>query len=135
MLNLSVSIEGKTTADLEDALYEVKRMVSEDYTSGHSGNDTGSYSFSVTGEEEEEEEDDEGDRIMAQEIVFNVFVQVDETLNAEQIEEIRSNVFRAVRYWRDNMGLTPDDSEGIVGEIGVEHSTDYLLDDSGDLTE
>lgn len=52
MLELTITITGKSTSDLEFALEEVTRKVSEGYLSGMDSNDEGDYSFKVTGEEE-----------------------------------------------------------------------------------
>jgi len=58
MMNLAITIEGRTESDLEFALQEVTRLVGEGYTSGGNSNDTGSYSFNVSGEEEPPAEDE-----------------------------------------------------------------------------
>lgn len=52
MLKLTAEITGRTVADLELALQEVQRLVSGDFTSGANSNDTGGFSFNVSGEEE-----------------------------------------------------------------------------------
>ena len=57
MLNLTVNVEGKTSGDLELALQEIVRLVSEGYLSGGDGNDTGDYHFDILGEEEECEDE------------------------------------------------------------------------------
>lgn len=49
MLELKVHIKGKTTGDLELALVEVVKKVSEGYLVGTDSNDDGHYSFAVTG--------------------------------------------------------------------------------------
>jgi hypothetical protein len=46
-MKLSVNIEGKERCDLEFALAEVLRLVTEGYLSGHNENDTGNFSFYV----------------------------------------------------------------------------------------
>ena len=46
-LKLSVHVEGQETDDLQTALAEVLRRVSNDFTSGYDRNETGSYRFSV----------------------------------------------------------------------------------------
>ena len=48
MLELTITIKGKDTADLEVALEEVTRLVGEGYTSGHNANDTGRFDFDIT---------------------------------------------------------------------------------------
>lgn len=58
MLELSITIKGKTTSDLEYSLDEVKRLVSKGFLLGRDSNDSAEFCFSVTGEEEEEEDDD-----------------------------------------------------------------------------
>lgn len=58
MLTLTVEIEGKNEGDLELALQEVTRLVGEGYTSGNNSNDTGSFRFTVTGEEEAPDDDE-----------------------------------------------------------------------------
>ena len=59
MLELSITITGKTTSDLEYSLDEVKRLVSKGFLLGRDSNDSAGLCFSVTGEEEEEEENDD----------------------------------------------------------------------------
>ena len=46
-LTLSVQIEGQETDDLQTALEEVLRLVSNDFTAGYDSNETGSYRFTV----------------------------------------------------------------------------------------
>ena len=46
-LKLSVQIEGQETDDLQTALEEVLRLVSNDFTAGYDRNETGSYRFTV----------------------------------------------------------------------------------------
>ena len=46
-LKLSVHVEGQETDDLQTALAEVLRLVSNDFTSGYDRNETGSYRFLV----------------------------------------------------------------------------------------
>lgn len=53
-LTLSINIDGKTVGDLELALDEIKNSVAQGYTRGFDRNETGSYSFSVTGVEDPE---------------------------------------------------------------------------------
>lgn len=50
MLNLSVTSEGKTTAELKIALEEVIKKIQEGYTSGSDSNDDGRYHFDISGE-------------------------------------------------------------------------------------
>ena len=47
MLKLNIEIEGKTEFDLELAVQEVARKVSEGFTSGFDGNEDGEYRFNV----------------------------------------------------------------------------------------
>jgi hypothetical protein len=47
-LKMTLEIEGVETFDLELALNEALRLVSEGYNSGFDQNDTGSYRFSIT---------------------------------------------------------------------------------------
>ena len=58
MPELSITIKGKTTEDLEYTLDEVKKWVSQGFLLGKNGNDSAEYVFSVTGREEEENDDD-----------------------------------------------------------------------------
>lgn len=58
MKTLSITAEGHTQNDIELALMEAKRLVEMGFQSGADSNDTGSFSFSVTGEEEEPAADD-----------------------------------------------------------------------------
>ena len=46
-LTLSVHIEGQETDDLQTALEEVTRLVSNDFTAGYDRNETGSYRFTI----------------------------------------------------------------------------------------
>jgi len=59
MLTLSIEIEGKTVSDLTLAIEEVKKAVDVGYQSGSNENDTGSYSFTRSGEGEEDSEEEE----------------------------------------------------------------------------
>jgi hypothetical protein len=52
-LTLTATLTGATTSDLEIALDEVKRLTREGYQSGHSQNDSGSFTFSIDGHEED----------------------------------------------------------------------------------
>lgn len=52
MLKLKIECSGKTFRDLELALDEVKRLVAQEYLSGFNSNDTGRFTFDITGEEE-----------------------------------------------------------------------------------
>jgi hypothetical protein len=47
-MKMTLEIEGVETFDLELALNEALRLVSEGYTSGFDQNETGSYRFSIT---------------------------------------------------------------------------------------
>lgn len=58
MLTLKIEIKGKTDSDLEIALDEVARSVARGNTSGADSNDTGRYSFAISGEAEETDEED-----------------------------------------------------------------------------
>jgi hypothetical protein len=49
MLDLTINIEGHTDLDLESALEEVKRLVSEGFRSGSNSNSTGSFKFNING--------------------------------------------------------------------------------------
>lgn len=57
MLVVTATITGKTTGDLDLALDELKRLLSEGYTSGANSNDSGGYQFSSFGETEEESQE------------------------------------------------------------------------------
>lgn len=57
MLDVTITLHGKTQYDLELAAEEVKRLLSEGYLSGMNSNDDGEFYFDVTGESEEIEED------------------------------------------------------------------------------
>lgn len=52
MLEITVNAQGKNFGDLEEALLEATRQVSEGYQEGFNGNEGGSYHFEVTGQEE-----------------------------------------------------------------------------------
>lgn len=56
MLELSITIKGKTTEDLEYTLDEVKKWVSQGFLLGRDSNDSAEFCFSVTGEEEDDED-------------------------------------------------------------------------------
>lgn len=47
---LNITIEGDSTSDLEMALDEVRRLLAQGCTSGNNSNDTGRFSFDVSGE-------------------------------------------------------------------------------------
>lgn len=49
---LIVKITGNTSGDLGLAMEEVARLVAEGYLCGHNGNDTGSFTFDITGEDD-----------------------------------------------------------------------------------
>ena len=59
MLILKVGAEGQTTSDIEFALEEVLHLVRNGSLSGFNSNDTGRFSFSITGEEEDTTEEEE----------------------------------------------------------------------------
>lgn len=50
-MKLSIDITGHTTGDLETAIEEVMRLVSEGNLSGKNENDTGGFRFDIEGEE------------------------------------------------------------------------------------
>lgn len=52
----TIELEGETTEDLEIAIDEVKRLLSEGYFSGFNSNENGSYSFSMKNKEIRENE-------------------------------------------------------------------------------
>jgi hypothetical protein len=47
MLTVTIKLTGKTACDIELAIDEVKRLLSDGYLSGRNENDCGSYSFDV----------------------------------------------------------------------------------------
>lgn len=49
MLNLTIKIKGHTGSDLEYALEEVKRLVSEGFHWGFDSNSTGKFNFQIKG--------------------------------------------------------------------------------------
>lgn len=53
MLTLTIEITGKEYGDLELALEQVLEAIKSEYRSGFNSNDTGRYTFDVSGEEEE----------------------------------------------------------------------------------
>ena len=59
MLNITISIEAYSECDVECAVQEVRRLLLQGYRNGFGENDSGSYEFSVEGEEEEVPEDEE----------------------------------------------------------------------------
>ena len=59
MLELTVTVSGKTTGDLELALQETTRLVVQGYVSGKNSNDSAEFYFDRTGEEEDADEDNE----------------------------------------------------------------------------
>lgn len=66
MKTFTIEVSGATQSDVEIAIDEVKRLVSEGYQSGSNENDTGSFSFDSSGEysghsDEDEDEKDEED--------------------------------------------------------------------------
>jgi hypothetical protein len=48
-MTLQIEIEGHTTEDAALALDEIKRLVSEGFRTGFNSNDTGRFSFEITG--------------------------------------------------------------------------------------
>jgi hypothetical protein len=52
VLILTIEIAGHDWNDLEYALEEVTRLVRETYTSGTNANDTGGFTFDISGEPE-----------------------------------------------------------------------------------
>lgn len=52
MLTTSITLRGKTSSDIEDALAEVARLIAAGNTSGFNRNDTGSFTFDTQGEED-----------------------------------------------------------------------------------
>lgn len=48
-LKLTITISGNETGDLELALEEVQRLVSEGFTSGFDSNETGDFRFELSG--------------------------------------------------------------------------------------
>lgn len=54
MLNLTLSIKGKTEEDVYLALGEAVKKIKQGYNSGKDGNKSGSYSYCLEGEEEKE---------------------------------------------------------------------------------
>lgn len=61
MKTFTIEIKGNTQSDIELAIEEIARLVSQEFLSGFNSNDTGSFTFDSTGEYEPEEEDDEPD--------------------------------------------------------------------------
>jgi hypothetical protein len=53
MLKVTITLEGKQDSDIENALNEVKRLLSEGYKSGFNKNESSNFNFSTEGEEEE----------------------------------------------------------------------------------
>lgn len=73
MMELTINIEGRSQADIEQALAEVTRLVTEGFRESADRNETGNYNFEVTGEsveeyvvatqwDKEQEGDDEAER-------------------------------------------------------------------------
>lgn len=54
MLILTINIEGKTLSDLEIAIDEVKKHISNGCVSGMDSNNDGEFNFQITGDEERE---------------------------------------------------------------------------------
>lgn len=61
MLNVEITIEGKTWGDVELALDEAKRRLMQETYLGFDENEDGSFHYEVEGEEESDEEEEEGD--------------------------------------------------------------------------
>ena len=57
MKKLTVEITGKSISDLEQALDEIKRLVSDGFTTGHDSRSTGSHHFRITNEKMHKEEE------------------------------------------------------------------------------
>lgn len=56
MLELKIVMSGKTSSDLELALDIIRRQLGEGYLGGTDSNDSGRYSYDVTGDDEELDE-------------------------------------------------------------------------------
>ena len=56
MKKLTVEITGKSISDLEQALDEIKRLVSDGFTTGHDSRSTGSHHCSIPNEKMHKEE-------------------------------------------------------------------------------
>lgn len=52
MLTGTITFTGKTLGDLEMAINEAKRLISDGNTCGANSNEDGEFSFNITGEEE-----------------------------------------------------------------------------------
>ena len=50
MLKLTVEISGADEGDLELALGDIRRLISEGFVAGNDGNSTGNYHYSISGE-------------------------------------------------------------------------------------
>ncbi len=59
MLTGSITFEGKTQTDIENAVEEALRLIKNGNYSGTNSNEDGEFSFEVSGEEEREEEQEE----------------------------------------------------------------------------
>lgn len=55
MLTVTIELTGKTWADLDVALEEVRGLLQEEYLTGTNSHEDGSFFFDVTGEEETRE--------------------------------------------------------------------------------
>jgi hypothetical protein len=58
-LQVSIKINGETMGDVESAIQEATRKITQGYLIGADRNETGNYSFSVDGEESEPDGDDD----------------------------------------------------------------------------
>lgn len=52
MLTTSITLTGKSSSDLEDAIHEVLRLIGKGFTSGFNSNEFSSFTFDIQGEEE-----------------------------------------------------------------------------------
>jgi len=59
MLTLKIEIHGCDQVDIEMALQEACKLISQGYTRGFDSNDTGRYTFMTSGEEEPTREEEE----------------------------------------------------------------------------
>ncbi len=54
MLEITITLTGRSATDIELALDEVGRKIQQGYVSGGGSNDSGSYHFETTGEDDAE---------------------------------------------------------------------------------
>jgi hypothetical protein len=52
MLELTISISGKTIADLESSMSEINRLIADGNTSGANQNESSRFNFDISGEEQ-----------------------------------------------------------------------------------